>query len=309
LARSTENERQSKQRTEELMKARHTAGLLLFAAALAVLMLAWIVLSDSSSRTGTAASPSIERGPAALSPASSVELVAVDLEQSSSAFDAIPVVAQPVHVEVAHDGIAAVTELLRRLLPERYGDLDAAAVAALTDVDLHGTHIGDAELAQLATLPNLQHLGLRGTEVTDAGLAYFSGTPLLSLDLRATGVTASGMCSLPRTLEALHLTETKVAGADLVRLPPLPYLERLKLNSLDLDDSAIEALSLYPSLKHVELDGTAISDTGLRRLLDLNPGLTCVELRRTGVATETIAALSKEHPSCEFVRDNGFLLR
>lgn len=291
------------------MKARPLAILFLSGAALLILALARAVLSDPHARAGIAALPSVAPGPGSSSPASIVELVAVDPEPSAQALDASALAANPTPRDPAHDPIAAVTEMLRRVLPDRYGDMDTAAVAALTEVDLHGTHIGDAELAQLASLPNLRELGLRGTEVTDAGLAYLSGLPLVSLDLRATGVTASGLGSLPRTLRALHLTETKVAGADLVRLPPLPFLERLKLNSLDLDDGAVEALSLYPSLKHVELDGTAISDTGLRRLLQWNPGLTRVELRRTGIADETIAALSKEHPACEFVRDSDILLR
>jgi len=116
--------------------------------------------------------------------------------------------------------------------------------------------------------------GKRGPRLIsgDAGLVHLSGLALSSLNLRGTGVTAYGTGSLPSgSLEALHLTDTKVSGEELFRLPPMPRFAVLKLNFLEIDDASIEALCLYPSLRHVELDQTAVSDAGLRRLLALNP--------------------------------------
>jgi hypothetical protein len=198
--------------------------------------------------------------------------------------------------------IEDVAQWLRRILPDEYGGRSASEIAELTELELHGKDVGDADLARLADLPNLRVLGLRGTKVTDAGLVHLSGLALASLDLRGTGVTAYGLGCLPSsTMEALHLTDTKVAGAELFRLPPMPRLAVLKLNFLEIDDAAIEALCLYPSLRHLELDQTAVTDAGLRRLLALNPGLRRVELRGTPVTKNALAELGKLYPSCEFV--------
>lgn len=199
---------------------------------------------------------------------------------------------------------------LQRVLPARYGALTAQELAGLTELDLNGAQITDADLALLASLPNLRILGLRGTPITDAGLAHLSALPLTSLDLRGTGVTAFGMAHLPAaTLEALHVTDSQVAGTELYRLPRMPRLEVLKLNRLrDLDDASIESLSVFPVLRHVELDGTQVSESGLERLLALNPDVKRVELRFTPVSDASLEALRARHPGCEFVKDEGLAL-
>jgi len=123
--------------------------------------------------------------------------------------------------------IEDVAQWLRRILPDEYGGRSASEIAELTELELHGKDVGDADLARLADLPNLRVLGLRGTKVTDAGLVHLSGLALASLDLRGTGVTAYGLGCLPSsTMEALHLTDTKVAGAELFGRSTTPPSKR-----------------------------------------------------------------------------------
>jgi len=198
----------------------------------------------------------------------------------------------------------ATLDWLRRVLPERYGALGDAELLALEELDLRGAALTDADLWRLTAFPNLTRLGLRGTAITDAGLAALTRLPLTWLDLRGTGVSGDAFALLPAArLEALHLTDTKVTEADLARLPSLPSLVTLKLNFLALSDLAIEDLAAQPNLRHVELDGTQLTDEGLRRLLQLLPQLTRVEARDTRVSAEFVAELLHSHPGLEIVRE------
>jgi hypothetical protein len=233
-------------------------------------------------------------------------LVAPPKDEVRATTDAQPE-PEPATAPHATEPAAAAAAWLKRILPERYGNLTAEELASLADLDLSGAEITDADLAQLATLDNLRILRLRGSSITDAGLAHLSGLELSSLDLRDTDVTAFGMASLPSaSLEALHLTDSKVLGTDLYRLPPMPHLQVLKLNRLEaLDDAAIESLTVFPALRHVEVDGTNLSAAGLRRLLELNPGVQRVELRYTSITPEALEKIREHHPGCEFVQDDG----
>jgi hypothetical protein len=88
-------------------------------------------------------------------------------------------------------------------------------------VDLHGTAVGDAELA---LLPNVRHvvwLRLDGTAVGDAGLARLSGLrQLKTLRLYGTRVTDAGLAHLEslRGLEYLDVGGTAVSEAGVASL-------------------------------------------------------------------------------------------
>jgi hypothetical protein len=193
--------------------------------------------------------------------------------------------------------------MLQKTLPKQFGKLTPEEAEAITTLDLRGASITDADLALLSALPNLATLSLHGTAITDAGLAYLRDVKkLTSIDLRATTVTGSGIALLPtERIESLHLTDTQVKGDELRWLPPMPKLQVLKLNRLDMDDTALVVCAGMPALQHVELDGTKISDDGLRRLLRDNRGLRRVELRETPVTKATIEELSALYPGVELV--------
>ena len=196
----------------------------------------------------------------------------------------------------------ATTDWLRRILPERFGALSDAELLALENVDLHGATVGDADLWRLALLPNLKDLGLRGTQVTDAGIAALTRLPLRALDLRATQVSGNCFALLPAgELEALHLTDTRVSEADLARLPTLPALKTLKLNFLELSDLALERLAPQPHLTHLELDQTGLTDDGLRRMLAQFPALQRIEARNTRISNELRAELEAARPALQLV--------
>jgi hypothetical protein len=225
-----------------------------------------------------------------------------------------PVAARPAEPDAAANappkatsGIAAAVRLLQEAWPDRYGKLTAEEAAALTEVDLRGTKITDDDLALLASLPSLQTLCLQHTSVTDAGLAYVGGlSHLTTLDLRETQITGAGVRQLSALgLTALHLTDTKVTGEELHWLPPMPNLQILKLNRLKFGDDAIADLALFPAVRHLELDGTAITDAGLRHLLAQNSALQRIELRYTSITSKAVEELRSNYPDVELVLDQG----
>jgi len=228
---------------------------------------------------------------------SAAEAVAADEPPPESVSAAVPQrAADPVALESA-------TDWLRRVLPDKYGKLTAEEAEMITDLDLRGAKITDEDLRNIAALTHLRNLSLRGAQITDAGVAYLEGlVGLETLELRGTAVTGTALPYLPgRDLTALHLTDTKVTGADLYRLPPMPKLEKLKLNFLDVGDDAIDIIGSYPTVRHLEMDRTKITDDGLRRLLELNPQLQRIELRGTQISGETLQALRSTYPGCTFV--------
>jgi hypothetical protein len=196
---------------------------------------------------------------------------------------------------------------LKAVLPDRFEELSAEEIAQLTELDLRGAAVTDADLALLATMTDLSSLCLRGTAITDAGVFQLrSLTQLESLELRGTALTGAALRDLPTwDLQALHLTDTKVAGDDLFGMPPMAHLQTLKLNRLAFGDEHVEALARYPSVRHLELDSTSITDEGLARILAPNPGLTRIELRDTAVSVEQAQELAALSPGCELVLGSG----
>lgn len=208
-------------------------------------------------------------------------------------------------------GIDGAVAFLRNALPDRFANLTLEEAAALTELDLRDAKVTDDALALLSSLPSLTNLGLRGTEVTDAGLAHLRGmTQLTALDLRGTVITGAGVSQLPSLgLTSLHLTDTHVTADDLRWFPTMPNLRTLKLNRLTLGDDVIGDLALFPSVQHLEMDGTAISDVGLRQLLAQNPALQRIELRSTLVSPEAVRELRGTYPNVELVQDEGVAYR
>lgn len=92
---------------------------------------------------------------------------------------------------------------------------------------------------------DVDELSLRGTSVTDEGLAALSLLPgLRRLDLADTGVTDAGLAHVAdlRALERLDLSGTRVTGEGLARLKALVSLEELRLAGTAVTDDAVAKL-------------------------------------------------------------------
>jgi hypothetical protein len=111
------------------------------------------------------------------------------------------------HAQFRHTGGSSGDEQLKLLVPVK---------EQLTWLDLAGTGVSEAGLAQVAGLPNLTRLHLQKTQVTDAGLAHLKGLEHLSyLNLYGTQVTDAGLKQLEglKNLRSLYLWQTKVTEA------------------------------------------------------------------------------------------------
>jgi Leucine-rich repeat (LRR) protein len=198
---------------------------------------------------------------------------------------------------------------LARLLPEKFARLTPEEARYIRDLDLRGLEIAAQDLQHLEALPNLRSVELRGSAISDEALAPLQRlAELKRLGLRGTKVTGASIGSLPAGLESLDLTDTQVGEEALFRLPGLHSLATLDLNRLPLGDSAVEALGSRPSLRHIELDGTSITDAGLTRLLRLNPNLQRIEVRSTKASASVAAALAEAHPGLTIVLGDPFPL-
>ena len=115
---------------------------------------------------------------------------------------------------------------------------------------LSGTELNDEGLGHLTYLPELRWLNLRGTKVTDAGMA-----------------TLAQCVSLTR----LHLEKTAVGDAGVAQLKPLTQLEYLNLYGTPLTDAGLASLAEMTSLKKLYLWQTQVTAEGVARLREALP--------------------------------------
>jgi hypothetical protein len=121
----------------------------------------------------------------------------------------------------------------------------------------------DELLAQLPALKLSNHVivSLEGTRVTDEGLKHLRGTPVKTLDL----------------------TDTAITDAGLSYLNDLP-LRKLKLNSTHVTDAGMDILMKIPTLRELNVSGTAVSEDKALEFADLNVRNGIQFSRRTGKA-------------------------
>jgi YHS domain-containing protein/mono/diheme cytochrome c family protein len=108
---------------------------------------------------------------------------------------------------------------------EKVGDAEVALLAGLEPclvwLNLSGTALTDAALAQVGRCGELRRLNISNTKVSDAGLAQLAGLGKLTyLNLYGTGVTDAGLARLAglAQLEKLYLWQTQVTDAGVARL-------------------------------------------------------------------------------------------
>jgi hypothetical protein len=139
-------------------------------------------------------------------------------------------------------------------------------------VDLEQTEANDGTLVQLSTLPDIKHLRLRGTLVTDAGIKHLTRLRSLEfLDLENTRVSDGALAhlaGLPR-LEYLDLSGTRVTDIGVLRLSDTRSLRGLRLNHCNVSNAGLQGLRQLAELERLQLGNTCITDAGLTCLCGL----------------------------------------
>jgi uncharacterized membrane protein/YHS domain-containing protein len=144
-------------------------------------------------------------------------------------------------------GVLPLAETLTDELNIALGALSQAEPWLQCNASIAGTNFSDAHLARLAPLAlNLRWLDLSGTAVTDAGLAQVSAMRHLArLQLERTAITDAGLTQLAglADLESLNLYGTAVTDAALETLKPLPKLRQLYLWQSKVTPEAAKAFA------------------------------------------------------------------
>lgn len=152
-------------------------------------------------------------------------------------------------------------------------DLQIAAVKAGESDTIH-THqrVNEAQLKLLPPLgESLQHLLIDAGEVTDEGMQQIAQLPqLIHLRMRESPITDRGLAHLSQTgmpqLRILNLPQARVGAKGIRSLRELPRLEQLRLGGTQLDDAAAEELAQLPALRSLHLIGPALTAEGLAAL-------------------------------------------
>ena len=89
--------------------------------------------------------------------------------------------------------------------------------------------VGDEQISDLKSIPEVIWLNLAGTEISDDGLKSLDGMPLEKLHLEKTKIGDAGLAHLKsfKDLEYLNLYGTKVTDAGLEHLKELKNLKKL----------------------------------------------------------------------------------
>ena len=171
-------------------------------------------------------------------------------------------------------------------------------VPSLKGLTLEQAHITDKGLRHLESLTQLRVLTLKSVRVSDAGLTHLKGlTDLCMLHTEDTKITGTGLETLSRLpkLDTLYLRDSPVTDKGLEGLKGLTHLKWIELKNVPITGSGLvhfkkldrlESLWLQQSpvtdaglryleglhLQHLEIEGTDITDAGVRRLRQALPG-------------------------------------
>jgi hypothetical protein len=169
----------------------------------------------------------------------------------------------------------------------------------IESINLHSCPVSDEGLAAISRFGNLQRLEIVHSKVTDAGLKHLGKlTNLRQLHVASHGTTRHGLafvekltklyqldlyeelasneglshaCKLPN-LKILNLYSGPADDTGLAPLRQLTNLEELTIGGLGkVTDAGVEHLVGLKSLKQLKVNGTRISDSGMKRLLAALP--------------------------------------
>ncbi|MFV0445558.1 MAG: tetratricopeptide repeat protein [Planctomycetaceae bacterium] len=170
-------------------------------------------------------------------------------------FESEPFAPEP--LDAAPSDLAVWRLLGAKVLP----DFGSTAVT----IDATDLQAKDEDLIVLRSLPELRHLNLRGTRITDAGLVVLNQLPRLEfLGLSHTAVTDRGLAALSglKQLRYLSLAETAITDASVTSLSKLPKLEGLNIKGTGFTRSGVSALrALLPNCKIVMDESLLAAET------------------------------------------------
>lgn len=134
--------------------------------------------------------------------------------------------------------------------------------------------VTNEDMAVVGRANTLRMVGLRDSEISDAGMAHLQGLT---------------------KLQGLGLSSTKIGDPGLAHLSGLTDLRELYLDGTKVSDAGLVHLKKLQNLQSLDLSGTEVTDAGLAHLKSLK-GLTSLVLTRTRVTSEGVADLKSVIP-------------
>jgi internalin A len=191
------------------------------------------------------------------------------------------------------------------------GTMERDAAGRITAVNLRGTWINDAEMIELARLPDLERLDLSHTRISDEGMLNLKPAPKIK-ELKlfySEWITDQGMTAIKewKQLKRLDGRGTRISDGTLEIVSRMPWLEALDIAHTEVTDVGLENLITLVNLKELALGRGRLSNAGLTALRML-PALTLLDLsgarptppdspggrgRGAGIPEETLKAIAE----------------
>lgn len=140
----------------------------------------------------------------------------------------------------------------------------------LTDADWN------AALPLLEKLPTILLISIESAEITQQTLQSFSRFPDLNhVLLRGSDLTdedLSALASLPN-LQSLDLSNTQVTGTGLRSLSSLPQLKHLNLDGAPITEEGLAAVATLKQLESISLSNVGLAESDIGQLEEAIPGV------------------------------------
>jgi len=148
-------------------------------------------------------------------------------------------------------------------------------------VNLRGSWINDADMIELARLPDLEQLDLSHTRISDEGMLNLKPAPKIK-DLKlfySEWITDQGMTAIKdwKHLKRLDLRGTRISDGTLEIVSHLTGLEALDIAHTEVTDLGLDHLIALVNLKELSVGRGRLSNSGLVALRML-PTLTYLDL-------------------------------
>ncbi len=147
-------------------------------------------------------------------------------------------------------------------------------------VYLYGNCQADDQLKALGPMADYVRFELINSDVTDLGLAE---------------IAEIGAAS------RLAIWSDRITDAGVAQLAPLEVWGPLSLHGASLTDQVVDTILKWTRVQQIDLSHTALSDVGLRKLLQTSAARQWffqVDVRHTNVTTATVTQLRREYPHC-----------
>jgi Leucine-rich repeat (LRR) protein len=161
------------------------------------------------------------------------------------------------------------------------GRIERGPAGQIVAVNLRGSWINDAEMIELARLPDLERLDLSHTRISDEGMLNLKPAPKIK-DLKlfySEWITDQGMTAIKqwKHLKRLDLRGTRISDGTLEIVSRMPGLEALDIAHTEVTDLGLENLITLVNLKELAVGRGRLSNTGLVTIRML-PVLTHLDL-------------------------------